>query len=105
MLCAVLVLASSTAALAANDGVPTGSAAGAADVTPGAVAGPPQAGAKTVAPGTRACRQAKARPQLTLEQKAQHKAARQARQAQQAAEGTAQVAKAHKPRPPKLPLC
>lgn len=110
MLCALLVIASSTAAFAANDGVPT-SAPGS---TPGTTqsAGPalPQAGtnAQTDAPGTRACRHAnaKSRPQLTPEQKAQRKAARQAMHTEQAPQGAAQgIPKAHKPHPAKSPVC
>lgn len=71
---------------------------------------PPQAGtnAQTDAPGTRTCRQAKAksRPQLTPEQRAQRKASRQAMHAGKTPEGAAQgTAKAHKPRLAKSPLC
>lgn len=110
MLCALLVMASSTAAFAANDGVPTASPGVPPDSTQSTVPAPPQAGARasTDAPGSRTCRQAKAqsRPQLTPEQKAQRKAARQAMRAQHAAEGTAQgIPHTHKPRPTKLPLC
>jgi hypothetical protein len=110
MLCALLVMASSTAAFAVNDGVPTAPPSVPPDSTRSAVPAPPQAGAKasTDAPGTRTCRQAKAksRPQLTPEQKAQRKAARQAMRAQHATEGTAPgIPYAHKPRPTKLPLC
>ena len=99
MLCALLVMASSTAAFAANDGAPTATPVGPPDTTQGAVPTPQQTGA---------CRQAKAksRPQLTAEQKAQRMAARQAMRAQHATEGTAPgIPYAHKPRPTKLPLC
>ncbi len=99
MLCALLVMASSTAAFAANDGVPTATPGGPPDTTQGAVPAPLQTGA---------CRQAKAksRPQLTAEQKAERKAARQVMQAQHATQGTAHgIPQAHKPRPAKLPLC
>lgn len=110
MLCTLLVMASSallgSAALAANDGVP----GPASEATPGAAPAAPQAGTnpQTGAPGTRTCRQAKAksRPQLTPEQRAQRKAARQAMHAQHATQGTAQgIPQAHKPRHAKLPLC
>ena len=61
-------------------------------------------------PGTRACRQAKAKAkshsQLTPEQKAQRKAARQAMHTEQAPQGAAQaIPKAHKPHPAKSPVC
>jgi len=110
ILCAVLVLASSTAALAANDGVPNRAPAGTADTAPGAVPAAPQAGTheRADAPGTRSCRQAKAksRPQLSPEQKAQRKAARQAMHAENAPEGTARgTPKSHKPHPAKAPIC
>jgi len=110
ILCVGLIAASCTGALAANDGVPTGAAAGTAETAPGAVPAPAQAGKRegTDAPGTRDCRQAKAKshPQLTPEQKAQRKAARQAKRDQKAPEGAAQgTAKVQKPRAPKTPLC
>jgi hypothetical protein len=96
MLCVLLVMVSSTPALAANDGISTATPDGTVETTQGVVSPPPQTGA---------CRQAKARsrPQLTPEQKAQRRAERQA---QHATPGTDQrTAKAHKPRPAKLPLC
>jgi hypothetical protein len=99
MLCALLVMASSTAAFAANDGAPTATPVGPPDTTQGAVPTPQQTGA---------CRQAKAksRPQLTAEQKAERKAARQVMQAPHATQGSTQgIPQAHKPRPAKLPLC
>lgn len=110
ILCVGLVMASCSGALAANDGVPAGAPAGTADTAQGAVPAPAQAGTseRTDAPGTRTCRQAKAksRPQLTPEQKAQRKAARQAMHAGKTSEGVAQgTSKAHKPRPAKAPLC
>lgn len=104
ILCTLLVMASAaafgTAALAANDGVPNATP----DTTQGVAPIAPQTGANPQAgtPGTRSCRQAKAksRPQLTPEQRAERKAARRA------AQGTAQaVTKANKPKQAKLPLC
>lgn len=70
----------------------------------------PQVGTnpQTGAPGAPACRQAKgkSRPQLTAEQRAQRKAARQAAgvtgRAPQPSQG---IAHAAKPRQAKLPLC
>ena len=102
MLCTLLVMASTatlgTAALAANDGVPSAAPATPQSASPAA----PQASSnpQTATPDTRTCRQAKAksRPQLTPEQRAQRKAARQAAIDQG-------ITQAHKPRRAKLPLC
>jgi hypothetical protein len=93
MLCALLLMAASSSAMAANDGAPTtdsGSPGQSGAVTPG------PAGTATPAP---TCRQAsKPKRQLTAEEKARRKALR----AEKAAMGITPVAKPHKP---KLPLC
>ena len=102
MLCAFLVVASTTSAMAANDGVPTtesGAQPSASGTTPGAVASPaPNQAGTTTAPGAPACRQAKAKQPLTAEEKARRKALH----AQQVAQGSVPVAKPHRA---KLPLC
>lgn len=100
LLCALLVVASSTSAMAANDGLPN-----AAPVSPPVgqpqggqpQGGPPRVGTD-VQPGAPACRQARPRPQLTAEEKARRKALR----AQRAAQGMTQAAKPHAAR---LPPC
>ena len=102
MLCAFLVVASTTSAMAANDGVPT-TESGAQPPAPGTTSGPvaspaPNQAGVTTPPGARACRQAKAKQPLTAEEKARRKALR----AQQVAQGSAPVAKPHHA---KLPLC
>ena len=85
LLCALLVMASTTSVMAANDGLSNTAPA------------QPQAGAG-VQPGAPTCRQATAKVPLTAEQRAQRKALK----AQRAAHGPAHVAKPHAA---KLPLC
>lgn len=95
----LLAMVSSTAALAANDGIPTPPPGGMADTTQGPA---------TTAPPAGACRKAKVKSgsQLTPEQKAQRKAARQAMHGHPASQDSAQeTTRTHEPRPAKLPLC
>ena len=102
MLCAFLVVASTTSAMAANDGVPT-TESGAQPSAPGTTSGPvaspaPNQTGVITPPGAPACRQAKAKQPLTAEEKARRKALR----AQQVAQGITPAVKPHRS---KVPVC
>ena len=91
LLCALLLVASSTSVMAANDGAP--------NATTNTAPAPPTISPQSQ-PGAPTCRKAstKPRPQLTADQIAARKALR----AQRAAQGMTHVAKPHAAR---LPLC